>query len=277
MIDLLKQSAHTKKWRLKMSEKYIKSDIKDQVGILTIDNPSKLNAMSNAVINQLIQGLNVFAEDMSVRVIIITGAGEKSFTSGGDVLEELSLRKESAYEFSMLGHKLMRTIETCPKPVILAVNGYCVGGGMELAASCDFRIAVDTAKFSMPSIDVGTTCGFGGSFRVPKIIGMGNAKYLMMTGKLIDAHEALSMNLLNAVYPAEEFWNGVLELSKELASKSMYTLAMTKKAINDSNNIYYGELAEQDAQIYREVSESADKAEGMSAFLEKRKPDYKDK
>lgn len=260
-----------------MNNQYVKIEKTNNIGTLIINNPKTLNSMNEEVMTQLINELDGLIEDQSIRVIIITGDGEKSFVSGGDIPLELSLRSEDAYEVSQLGHRLMSAIEDCPKPVIAAINGYCIGGGIELIVSCDLRIAVDTAIFSMPSINVGTTCGFGGSYRLPRLIGIGKAKYLMMTGKTIDAQEALNINLVEAIYSKDQFKSEVNKLAETLASKSMYTLSKTKEAINISNNIDYDLLAEQDSQIYSEVSESFDKVEGMTAFLEKRKPNFEDK
>ena len=179
----------------------VRKEIRDGKGILTIDRPKVLNAIDWETFFQLQAGLEELIADPAVRVIILTGAVEKSFISGGDIGEELKMNGLTSYRWSLTGHKLCATIEGSPKPVIAAVNGYCLGGGFEFALACDFRICTENAKFGAPESKLGVCCGFGGNIRLPRIVGKAWAKDILMTGRMVDAQEAHRLNLVTRVVP----------------------------------------------------------------------------
>ncbi len=176
-------------------------DIHDKKGYITINRPEVLNAIDWNTFFLLQEALEELIAHPAVRVIILTGAGTKSFISGGDIAEEYAMDALTSYRWSLTGHKLCATIEASPKPVIAAVNGYCLGGGFEFALACDFRICSDNAKFGAPESKLGVCCGFGGNIRLPRIVGTTHAKKILMTGMFIDAQEAYRINLVSEVVP----------------------------------------------------------------------------
>lgn len=197
----------------------VRKEIRDGKGILTIDRPKVLNAIDWETFFQLQAGLEELIADPAVRVIVLTGAGEKSFISGGDIGEELKMNGLTSYRWSLTGHKLCATIEGSPKPVIAAVNGYCLGGGFEFALACDFRICTENAKFGAPESKLGVCCGFGGNIRLPRIVGKAWAKDILMTGRMVDAQEAHRLNLVTRVVPQGELMAAVDELCAQLTNK----------------------------------------------------------
>lgn len=244
-------------------------------GIITVNRPQVLNAIDLATFVKLQAALDELIADEDIRVIILTGAGKKSFISGGDIREELATERFHNYRWSQTGHKLCSTIENSPKPVVAAINGYCLGGGFEFVLACDIRICSENARFGAPETKLGITCGFGGNIRLPRIVGVAAAKEMLMTGEMIDAQEAYRINLVNHVVPQEELMPYTLAFCNKLVSKNKLVLEFVKRGVNYGSEIDMQSAIQLDAALWGVIAQTEDKVEGMTAFLEKREPQWK--
>lgn len=260
-----------------MDQNAVLVERRDGKGIITINRPKVLNAIDWDTFFLLQSALDELIADQAVRVIILTGAGEKSFISGGDIGEELKMDGLTSYRWSLTGHKLCATIESSPKPVIAAVNGYCLGGGFEFALACDFIICSDNAKFGAPESKLGVCCGFGGNIRLPRIVGKRKAKEMLMTGLMIDAQEAYRVNLVNQVVPQAQLMETVDAFCANLLNKSATVLDFIKRAVDYGSETDLRSAAQYEAALFGVISATEDKKEGMGAFLEKRTPIFTDK
>lgn len=245
-------------------------------GIITINRPKVLNAIDWETFFLLQAALEEMIADDNVRVIILTGAGEKAFISGGDIGEELKMDGLTSYRWSLTGHKLCATIEGSTKPVVAAINGYALGGGFEFILACDFRICSENAKFGTPESKLGVCCGFGGNVRLPRIVGVTKAKEMLMTGRMIDAQEAYRINLVNEVVPQGELMEAVDRLCADLLNKGNNVLDFIKRAVDYGSEMDLRSAAQYEAALFGVISGTQDKVEGMSAFLEKRVPKFTD-
>ena len=250
---------------------------RDQKGIITINRPKVLNAIDWNTFFQLQAAVDELIEDESVRAIVLTGAGEKAFISGGDIEEELKMNGLTSYRWSLTGHKLCATLEGSSKPVIAAINGYCLGGGFEFALASDFRICTENAKFGTPESKLGVCCGFGGNIRLPRIVGKTWAKEILMTGRMVTAEEAYRLNLVTRVVPQGSLMNAVDELCENLLNKSANVLDFIKRAVDYGTEADLRSAAQYEAAMFGVISSTYDKVEGMGAFLEKRKPKFEDR
>lgn len=253
------------------------SEIKDGKGIITINRPKVLNALNKDTYLLMKDAIENMVADERVRVIIFTGAGEKAFCAGGDIGDELALGHYESYEWSRLGHEIYSLIENCPKPTVAAINGYCLGGGFELALACDMRICAAHAKMGAPESKLGIICGFGGNIRLPRLIGRGKAKELLMTGKMLDAAEAYRLGLVNEVAPAGKLDDAVNELCSQLVNKSAIALTLIKHAVDYGTEIDTRSAIAFDSALFTVAASTEDKVEGMTAFLEKREPVFRDR
>ena len=260
-----------------MDERAVLVERKDGKGIISINRPKVLNAIDWDTFFLLQAALEELIADSSVRVIILTGTGDRSFISGGDIGEELRMDGLTSYRWSLTGHKLCATIEASPKPVIAAVNGYCLGGGFEFALACDFRICTENAKFGAPESKLGVCCGFGGNIRLPRIVGKAWAKDILMTGRMVDAQEALRLNLVTKVVPQGQLMDAVDALCVNLLNKSATVLDFIKRAVDYGTETDLRSAAQYEAALFGVISATDDKKEGMGAFLEKRPPQFTDK
>ncbi len=260
-----------------MDQNAVLVERRDGKGIITINRPKVLNAIDWDTFFLLQAALDELIADQAVRVIILTGAGEKSFISGGDIGEELKMDGLTSYRWSLTGHKLCATIESSPKPVIAAVNGYCLGGGFEFALACDFIICSENAKFGAPESKLGVCCGFGGNIRLPRIVGKRKAKEMLMTGLMIDAQEAYRVNLVNQVVPQSQLMETVDAFCANLLNKSATVLDFIKRAVDYGTETDLRSAAQYEAALFGVISATEDKKEGMGAFLEKRTPNFTDK
>ena len=244
------------------------------IATIIINRPNKLNALNTETISEINHLLSAVEKDKNIRVIIITGAGDKAFIAGADISEFANFDVEKGYDLSLNGHRnLCDFIENLSKPVIAAINGFALGGGLELAMSCHIRLASDNAKMGLPEVSLGVLPGYGGTQRLPQLIGKGRAMELIMTGGMIDANNALSLGLVNHVVSQEQ----LMETSKRIAMKILKNSPMAIRssiiAINanykDGVNGYEVEMRE-----FSNCFQTRDFVEGTTAFLEKRKPNF---
>lgn len=249
---------------------YILYDKKDGYAILTINREKALNALNSAVLDELSIALDKVDID-ETRCLIVTGAGEKSFVAGADIAEMSNLTKIQAEAFGQKGNDVFRKLETLPIPVIAAINGFALGGGCEIAMSCDIRICSENAVFGQPEVGLGITPGFGGTQRLARLISPGMAKQLIYTGKNIKADEALRIGLVNSVHPIAELMPTAEKLAQTIAKNAPIAVRNSKKAINDGLDVDMDKAIVIEEKLFGDCFESHDQKEGMSAFLEKRK------
>ena len=250
---------------------YIGYELSGLVGILTINRPEALNSLNSAVLIELDLVLDQIDLE-NTRCLIITGAGEKAFIAGADVAEMSSMDEEQARVFSEFGNAIFRRIESFPIPVIAAVNGYALGGGNELALSCDIRICSENAVFGQPEAGLGITPGFGGTQRLARVIGStSKAKEILFTCRNIKAEEAKEIGLVSAVYPSESLIEEVLKMANRIASHAPIAIRNIKKAVNQGLNLPIDRAIQLEVDLFSACFSSEDQKEGMLAFLEKRK------
>jgi enoyl-CoA hydratase len=240
-----------------------------RVAILTINRPDKLNALNEEVRVELLAALAEIETDEAVGAVVITGSGEKSFIAGADI-GEFAGRSPFDQRFAMRSPRIFDVMASFPKPVIAMINGFCLGGGCELAMSCDLRIASDKARFGQPEINLGLIPGGGGTQRLPRLVGMGHAMRLILSGDMIPAAEAKEIGLADLVFPAEELRAKTLELAQKIASKSPLTLKVAKEALRASEKLAIEDGITYERDLFCLCFSSKDKEEGVAAFLDKR-------
>lgn len=251
---------------------FVRYEQKEQYAIATIDREKALNALNTQVLEDLDAMLDAIDLE-TVRALIITGAGEKSFVAGADISEMSTLTKAEGEAFGLKGNAVLRKIETFPIPVIAAVNGFALGGGCELSMCCDIRLASENAKFAQPEVGLGITPGFGGTQRLCRLIGVGKAKEMLYTCGQVDAQEALALGLVNAVYSSEELMPAAEKMAKRIAKNAPIAVRATKKAANDGLQTDMDSAIAIEAKLFGSCFETVDQKSGMTAFLEKRRPD----
>ncbi|EEG78459.1 enoyl-CoA hydratase/isomerase family protein [Dethiobacter alkaliphilus] len=259
-----------------MSFNYLQVTTEEKMAVITINRPKVLNALKYEVLLELQEAFNSLREDNEVKVVIITGSGEKAFVAGADIGVMANLGPLEAQKYIRAGHETFDLIAAFPKPVIAAVNGFALGGGLELALACDYIFAVEEAKFGLPEITLGIIPGWGGTQRLPQAVGIGRARELVYTGKVIDAQEAEKIGLVNRLFPADGFLTAVQAEAKTLVQRSLVALNMAKTAINA--HLDAGGPAGKTVEIQSVCIcfASNDQKEGMAAFQEKRKPKFTD-
>ena len=250
---------------------------RDGIATITINRPQAMNALNEGTIPEILSRLEDAEKDENVRVLVITGAGEKAFCAGLDLKPMRDINVIEAVEMSRRGQKLTLAIEEVGKPVIAAINGYALGGGLELAMACDIRIASEKARIGQPEVNVGLIPGWGGTQRLPRLVGKGIAKELIFTGKMIDAKTAERIGLINMVVPPEKLRSAVEELAKVIMSKPPIAIRLAKELINSSTETDQGTGLVHEAEAFGILSSTEDYREGVSAFIQKRKPEYKGK
>ena len=247
------------------------------IGIVTVNRPESLNALNGEVYTELYKLFQEIEDDQDVRAVILTGSGEKAFVAGADIAEMQPQSSVEIRSFIDKGRRASDRIYTLSKPVIAAINGFALGGGCELAMCCDLRVASENAKFGQPEINLGAIPGAGGTQRLSRLIGMTKAKELIYTGNAIDANTAFTMGLVNKVVPPESLMAEAKELARKLLSKSSIALALAKKAITSGANMNLPSGLDLEAECFALSFATEDQKEGMSAFLQKRKPEFKGK
>lgn len=259
-----------------MDFKHLKFEQQDEIGILSFNRPEVLNALNTEVLMELDQGMKWLDMKSDVHVIIITGVG-KAFVAGADIKEMVNKNSEEGRQFGALGAGVFRHIELMEKPVIAAINGFALGGGCELALACDIRLASEKAKFGQPEVTLGITPGFAGTQRLSRIIGVGHAKEMIFTGKVISALEAEKINLVNHVYPLEELMTEAIALAKIIAKNGQLAVKYSKTAINRGKDIDFDSASEIEKTYFGLCFATEDQKEGMEAFLERRQANFKNK
>jgi enoyl-CoA hydratase len=250
----------------------IRVEVSESIATLTIDRPSVKNALDRGTVAECHTVLDTLERDRTVGVLIITGAGESSFVSGADINDIRQRTREDG--LAAISSTLCARVERFPRPTIAAINGYALGGGCELALACDIRVAADSAKFGQPEVGLGIIPAAGGTQRLPRVVGMGWAKHLILTGEIIDAKQALEIGLVTAIMPASQLQLRARELARRILRQGPLAARLAKLALNASARVDLdsGLLLETLAQAI--CYDSDDKREGASAFLEKRKPKF---
>ncbi|MBF0227201.1 MAG: enoyl-CoA hydratase/isomerase family protein [Desulfobacterales bacterium] len=250
-------------------------NLENQVATISFNRPESLNALNETLMLELSSLLDEIAKNEDIKVLILTGAGDKSFVAGADINVLATLNTLQAKEFSKIGHIIIDKLQKLSIPVIAAVNGFALGGGTEIALACDFIYASENAMFGLPEITLGVIPGFGGTQRLPRLVGPAIAKEMIFTGKMISAAEAKEIGLVNKVLPANALMEEVKKVAKSLSFKGQVSLRAAKQAINNGLNstLEIGCSIEIDAFAMTFASE--DSKEGLKAFLEKRKPTFK--
>ena len=251
---------------------FIKLAVEGNVGVLTVNRPAALNALNDQVIRELNEALDAIDLD-TVRCLVVTGEGQKAFVAGADIGQMSGLTKAEGEAFGKLGNDVFRKLETLPIPTIAAVCGFALGGGCELAMSCDIRLCSDTAVFGQPEVGLGITPGFGGTQRMARLIGMGRTKELLYTARKVKAPEALAIGLVQGVYPVEQLMEEALKMAARIAGNAPIAVRATKKAVNDGLQVNMDRAIEIEEQLFGSCFETEDQKNAMGAFLEKRKPD----
>ncbi len=250
---------------------FVNVELQGAVAVLTIDRPKALNALNPEVLADLKAAFEGIDQN-TVRCVVLTGAGDKSFVAGADIGSMSTMTKAEGEAFGKLGNDIFLMIESFPLPVIAAVNGFALGGGCELAMSCDIRLCSDNAMFGQPEVGLGITPGFGGTQRLPRIVGLGMAKQLLYTARNIDAAEALRIGLVNAVVPQAELLDTAVKMANNVAKNAPIAVRACKKAVNEGMQVSIDKAVEIEEKLFGDCFETHDQVEGMACFLSREKP-----
>lgn len=250
--------------------------VKDDIAFITINRPKALNALNTDTLRELVSAIKEVQMDKEIKAAIITGEG-RAFVAGADIAQMKDLTTVEGRDMTILGQRIFDKIENIDKPVIAAVNGFALGGGCELAMACDIRIASEKAKFGQPEVNLGIIPGYGGTQRLPRLVGKGMAKYLIYTGEMIDAAEAYRIGLVQKVVAPEELIDKAVDVAKTIMSKAPIAIKMAKHAINNGLNLDLHSGIAYEAEAYTTTFSTEDRVEGMTAFAEKREANFKNK
>ncbi len=245
------------------------------IAIITINRPDVLNAVNDVVVAELGQAVQNTTDDESIGVIIITGAGEKAFVAGADIKAMSKMNAEDALTFGQNGQKMTMLIEDSPKPVIAAINGFALGGGCEIALACHLRIASENAIFSQPEVKLGLIPGWGGTQRLPRIVGKGKATEMILTGEMISADEAYRIGLANAVVPLNELSKTSLKMAESILKNGPNAIAQSLASINAGSGLQIKHGLEMEVKNFSELFGTDEAKEGLTAFIEKRPPKFR--
>jgi len=250
-------------------------NVEDGIALITFNRPKALNALSADLLQELSDALDEIAKNEDIRILILTGAGEKSFVAGADITELAKFNALQGKNFAEKGQSIINKLQELPIPVIAAVNGFALGGGTEIALACDFIYASENAMFGQPEINLGLIPGFGGTQRLPRLIGKNMAKEMILTGKMIPVDEAKMMGLVNKVCTQEALMDEVMKTAKTIVSKGKVSIRAAKEAINSGMNVDLATGCTIEIDAFALCMASDDAKEGTAAFLEKRKADFK--
>ncbi len=258
-----------------MAYENIITELKDGVQTITFNRPKALNALNSALLTELSAALDEIAENEDIRVLVLTGSGDKAFIAGADITELATLNALQAKKFSVKGHEVIGKLQKLDIPVIAAVNGFALGGGSEMALACDFIYASEAAKFGLPEINLGLIPGFGGTQRLPKLVGPNMAKEMIFTGKMIGADEAKEIGFVNKVCAADALMNDVMKTAGSIATKGKVSLRAAKNTVNAAMDVDLKTGCDIEIDAFALCLASSDAKEGTSAFVEKRKAEFK--
>ena len=254
---------------------FIKKDLKDNICVIWVDREEALNAMNPTVLHELYDNIDASINDKNIGAIIITGSGDKAFIAGADIKLMEKLDKKEGREFGELGQKVTNLIEESSKPVIAALNGFALGGGCEIALACHLRFASTNAKFGQPEVKLGLIPGWGGTQRLPKIVGKGNAIELIIGGHIIDSNEALRIGLVNKVFDQDKLLDEAISFAKIITANGPFAVSQSLKCINHSSNYSLVEGLKKEVEQFSDLFESQETNEGLKAFVEKRKANFR--
>ncbi|MGO9312388.1 MAG: enoyl-CoA hydratase/isomerase family protein [Syntrophobacteraceae bacterium] len=257
-----------------MNYENILFEIHDRVGVLTFNRPKALNALSASTLDEVADVIESVSRNDSIRVLILTGAGDRAFVAGADINEFTTLNPLSGRLFAEKGQDVFFQIERLPKPVIACVNGFALGGGCEIAMACDFIYASEKARFGQPEVNLGLIPGFGGTQRLSRLVGRAKAKEICMTGEMIDAQQGIALGLVAKVFPAEQLFDETMKVARALALRSAGVLRSVKRVVDGGADLDLRNGCALEAEAFGVCFGSEDMREGVSAFLEKRKPDF---
>ncbi|MGB3399898.1 MAG: enoyl-CoA hydratase-related protein [Candidatus Deferrimicrobiaceae bacterium] len=249
-------------------------DVSDRIATITINRPKSLNALNRATMQELSAALEEIAGGRDVGVVLLTGAGEKAFVAGADISELRDFTPLQVLEFSRFGHEVLGKIERLPQPVIGVINGFALGGGCELAMACDILLAADTARFGQPEVNLGIIPGYGGTQRLPRLVGRNIAKEIVLTGEMISAQRAYEIGLVNRVVPQAGLMETAREIARKILEKAPVALRTAKSVMNRGIDLDLESACALEANAFAVMFSTGDGAEGMTAFLEKRKPAF---
>ncbi len=238
---------------------------------MTVNRPKALNSLNSAVLDELLTALTELGQDQSVKAVVLTGSGEKAFIAGADIAEMAEMTAQQAQAFSRKGQQVVNLIGRLAKPVIAAVNGFALGGGLEMALACDFAYASENAKFGLPEVTLGILPGFGGTQKLSRIIGRSKANEMIFTGKMLTAGEAKEWDIVNAVFPIEELVAKAVETAAKIAGNGQLGVASAKDAIRSGLDMGEADGLNYESVLFGSLFATADQKEGMRAFMEKRK------
>jgi enoyl-CoA hydratase len=258
-----------------MEYKNILLSFEGEIGILAMNRPKALNALNSEILKDIQMGIQEVKEYSELKVLIITGSGEKAFVAGADIAEMKGMNSFEALNFAKLGHLTLKMIQDLDRPVIAAVNGYALGGGTEIAIACDFIYAYENARFGFPEVTLGIFPGFGGTQRLPRLIGKGKAKELILTGKTITAQEAYQMGIVNRVFPHTSLMEETKKVALQIAANGPIGVKLAKMSVDAGFNMDLAEACSLESYAFSLGFASEDQKEGMAAFIEKRKPNFK--
>lgn len=260
-----------------MEYKNILLSAEGEIGILTINRPKALNALNIETLQDIQMGIREVKENPALRVLILTGAGDKAFVAGADISEMRGMNPIEAVNFSKMGHRTLNMIQDLDRPVIAAVNGFALGGGTEIAIACDFIYASENARFGQPEVTLGIFPGFGGTQRLPRLIGKGKAKELILTGKMITAQEAFQMGIVNRIFPQASLMEETKKVAAQIAANGAVAVRLAKMLVDSGFNMDLADACAFESYAFGIGFATEDQREGMTAFIEKRKPNFKGK
>ncbi len=260
-----------------MTWKNILVEKEENIAILTINRPKVLNALNAETVEEIGQAVEQLEADPEVKVIIITGAGERAFVAGADIAYMSTLTPLQARDFARKGQQVLTKIENLSKPVIAAINGFALGGGCELAMACDIRVASEKARLGQPEVNLGIMAGFGGTQRLPRLVNPGWAKEILFTADQYDARTAQSIGLVNHVVPPEQLLDFCRDMANRIAQRGPLAIRLTKEAVNEGLEMDLEKALAHEADLFGVLFSTEDSKEGIAAFMEKRKAEFKGK
>ena len=256
---------------------FLKLDADDGIATITVNRPDKLNALNAATVREIGAAIGAVRDDDGVRGVLVTGAGEKSFVAGADIAELATMGPVTGVRVSRAGQDIFRNIERLGKPVLAAVNGFALGGGLELALACHLRIASSNARFGLPEVKLGIIPGYGGTIRLPRIVGRGRALELILTGEMIDAAEAHRIGLVNRVVEPSELRAAAISLLRKIIANGPIALALALESVVHGEATSSDDALTLESNLFGLLAATDDMREGMKAFLEKRRAEFRGK